>query len=127
MPQTMSNGCFGFNVKNDSIEMNGKEQASDVFKVEENSLGNISKMIEDEEEIEYKKPTFYKRIFFWICGIEQSIKKKTKAQIEMEKVNEASLMEISIEETPFWRKFNLINVAFQLSVCGFLWVFFNKF
>ena len=73
------------------------------------------------------KPRFYKRAFFWVCGIEQSMKKKTEAEIENEKAAEAILMEISIEEEPFWGKINKINLVFQLCICGFLWVFFNKF
>jgi hypothetical protein len=106
--------------KNESVEMNDKTNVLEL---------NIEETKDDEQEEQTKdiKQKFYKRAFFWVCGIEKSIKKKTKAEIEAEKAAEASLMEISIEEEPFWGKVNKINLVFQLCICGFLWVFFNKY
>ena len=65
-----------------------------------------------------------KRIFYWMCGIESTLKANKN---DLETNQETRKVNISIEEEPFWAKVNNINMIFQLSLSGFLWVFFNKF
>jgi hypothetical protein len=115
IPSKPGKGCFGF--------FKGKEN-DDIIPM---SHLNNDVVIENNVENVVQTPTIYKRAFFWICGIESQMKKQSKEEEEADKVNQAKLMHISIEETPFWSKFNKINAVFQLCLCAFLWVFFNKF
>ena len=89
-----------------------------------NDVDKKSTIVDDADTNFAIKQTIFKRAFFWICGIETSIKKKNTEEAELD---QAKIIEISIEETPFWAAVNKINLVFQLCVCGFLWVFFNKF
>ena len=84
-----------------------------------NDINQIDLEANDENKI-----GFFKKLFFWFCGIESHKKGHTE---ENSQKSEAKLTHNLIEEDKFWSRVNDANVLFQLCLCGFMWVFFNKF
>lgn len=76
------------------------------------------------ESSEGKKIGIFKKLFFWFCGIEshKNSQKESNSHESEQKLNHNLL-----EEDKLWSGINDANALFQLCLCGFMWVFFNKF
>lgn len=62
-----------------------------------------------------------KKAFFFICGIESTLKKKYQQDIAHTK------MDTSINELPFWKDICNINTVISIALAGFLVAFLNKY
>lgn len=67
------------------------------------------------------KVGLYKKMFFWLCGIEKYMNSENKSNNNNEKIN------TSIEENKLWSSVCDINAVIAIAFCGFCYAFFNRF
>ena len=69
---------------------------------------------EADGETVRRSPNKFKKTFLWLCGIKTTETPKYT-------------IDTSIEENPFWKTVCDVNAVIAISVCGFLYTFFNKY
>lgn len=117
---------FKSNKKASVIEMNGNSSVDSNIK---NNTSNTNNDVNSDINAR-RKNSIFKRIFFWICGIESNFKNKNEKTIEEPHLKESKIKTnetSSRQRATFWSFFIKLNLIFQLCICGFMWVFFNKF
>ena len=77
-----------------------------------NRLGYVSR----------KKIGEFKKLIFYICGIESLLKANY-----VETSDDSFKMDTSIESNPYWSKVCSINAVIVFTFTGFVVAFFNKF
>ncbi|XP_066479358.1 sodium/glucose cotransporter 4 [Tiliqua scincoides] len=89
------------------------ENQSDAITLENGDL--------DNKECEEVKPSCWKKMYFWLCGI------STNSKPPLTREEEAALQRKlnSIEEEPLWKTVCNINAVILLAVNVFLWGFFG--
>lgn len=93
------------------------------------NVADVHKVIVDEptsdqvkpEQDEHKEMNVFKKGLYWLCGIESAIDKDVHASIEETK------LDTSIKENSFWATVCDVNAVIAMSVCGFLYAFYNNF
>jgi hypothetical protein len=108
------------------IEEDGNENKCKIFQIRSNSDKIIHKSSETLLNDLTKSHSLLKRIGLWICGIESAADEE-KEQINDDKSVEQFQADNFMKEPKFWSKVLNINMVFQLSLSGFMWIFFNKF
>lgn len=82
-----------------------------------------SDSLADDAEVQVvKKYNIFKRVLFWICGMETYMNSKRKRD-QMSKVK----IDTSIDEDPLLSKLCDIGAILTMAFCGFVFGFFNKF
>lgn len=87
----------------------------DVSKYEEESKSRRSSVNSQAEA------GFFKKTFFWICGIESSLKGG------MEATESQHHVDTSIDQDPKWAVLCDINAIIAIALSGFCIAFFNKY
>ena len=77
---------------------------------------------EAKEKSKTPPPGKVKKVFFWICGIENM------RMDEDENVDkEPEVIDVSLDQDPFWARFCDLNAIIAIALSCFCFAFFNKY
>ena len=114
--------CVGANVS-DEIEDDAiifDKEKKKALKLTETMNSKATKNKTDKRE--RAPPGKVKKVFFWICGIENM---KMDEEENMQK--EPEIIDVSIDQDPFWANFCDLNAIIAIALSCFCFAFFNKF
>ena len=105
--------------KQTNLEQNNSAFEKEAIELNENNE-KTEYVVEDVQTASVpEKLPFYKKAFFFICGIE-TLRNQKKDEVEPEP-------NVSIETDPFWSKVIDLVALFVAAVAGFFIAFFNKY
>lgn len=73
------------------------------------------------EEPAHQEMNVFKKGLYWLCGIESGIESDVQHAVEETK------LDTSINENPVWAMVCDVNAVIAMSVCAFLYAFYNNF
>jgi len=100
----------------DTIDDENNSVNEEVVNTERKKIDNFSQEV---EPLKIKNFGFFKKTFFFVCGIENEIKKENPIAQENEFVFD--------DPDPYWSKICDISAIAVLSATGFIIAFFNKY
>ena len=99
-----------------------------------NDQENINQLVSNENELSisdhdgtsrnsnFSKHILIKKMFFWTCGIENMTRSRNKVT-----TSQSQAIDISIDETSYWKNFCDINAIIAIALSCFCFAFFNKY
>ena len=104
--------------------MNVDTNLSDIDEMNDiSNENNCDGQVIDKKSAPSTPPSKLKVAFFWMCGIESSLKQNK----DRNKIKVSNNVDVSIDQDPFWARVCDLNAIFAIALMSSGFAFLNKY